>query len=152
MRRTVVLFLAAAPVALGLTAAVRTFEGVASSRAEEGVRVALQYYLDGHATGDPLVMEKAFHPEAKLFWVRDGELNQRTLTDYLAGLPGEPAPDEAHRQRKIAALDAYGTAATARVELDYPNAYIVDYMSLLKIDGEWKIVNKIFYFELKESD
>ena len=57
MRRTVVLFLAAAPVALGLTAAVRTFEGVASSRAEEGVRVALQYYLDGHAPSSSVVKE-----------------------------------------------------------------------------------------------
>ena len=35
-------------------------------------------------------------------------------------------------------------AAVARVELDYPGVFIADYFSLLKIDGEWKIMNKIF--------
>jgi hypothetical protein len=36
-----------------------------------------------------------------------------------------------------------------KIVLDYPNALITDYMSLLKIDGEWKIVNKIFTVQPK---
>jgi hypothetical protein len=35
--------------------------------------------------------------------------------------------------------------------LDYPDAVLTDYMSLLKIDGEWKIVNKIFTVERKTA-
>jgi hypothetical protein len=37
----------------------------------------------------------------------------------------------------------------ARIELDYPTVRFIDYMSLLKIDGEWKIIAKIFHAEAK---
>ena len=39
--------------------------------------------------------------------------------------------------------------ASAKIILDHPATRFVDYMSLLKIDGEWKIVSKIFYAEPK---
>jgi hypothetical protein len=32
-----------------------------------------------------------------------------------------------------------------KVELRYPDVAFVDYLSLLKIDGRWQIVNKIFH-------
>jgi hypothetical protein len=35
--------------------------------------------------------------------------------------------------------------------LDYPQVKFTDYMSLLKIDGEWRIVNKTFYAEQKSK-
>lgn len=150
MRNHAILLLVLAPLALGSTATVAAL--TAGREDEEGVRAALQFYLDGHATGDASIMARAFHPEAKLFWIRDGKLNQRTLAEYLSGFTGAPAEDEDQRQRRIAQTSISGTAASAMIELDYPGAYIVDYMSLLKIQGEWKIVNKIFDVELKESD
>jgi hypothetical protein len=39
----------------------------------------------------------------------------------------------------------------ARIVLDYPTVKFVDYMTLLKIDGEWKIINKSFYAEPKKE-
>ncbi|MGH9859080.1 MAG: nuclear transport factor 2 family protein [Candidatus Acidiferrales bacterium] len=38
-----------------------------------------------------------------------------------------------------------------KVVLDYPNARLTDYMSMLKINGEWKIVNKTFTSEPKAA-
>ena len=61
----------------------------------------------------------------------------------------EPAADEAGRKRAIESVDVAGTAASARIVLDYPTVRFVDYMTLLKIDGEWKIVSKVFYAEPK---
>lgn len=118
---------------------------------EEAVRAAVGHYLLGHATGDGSHYEQVFHPESKLFWVRDGALNQRTSAEYIAGAPGHPADDEAQRQRRIAMIDITGNMAVVKVELDYPTALITDYFSMLKIDGEWKIINKIFYVEPKED-
>ena len=111
---------------------------------EAAVRAALEHYLLGHATGDGSHFEVVFHPEAKLFWMRDGALNTRTSAEYIANAAGAPAEDEAERRRAITMVDVTGDAAVAKIELDYPDALITDYMSLLKIDGEWKIVNKIF--------
>jgi len=46
--------------------------------------------------------------------------------------------------KKILSIDRFGDAAVAKLELKGPDWRLNDYMSLLKIDGEWLIVNKIF--------
>lgn len=116
-----------------------------AEREREAIRAALQHYLRAHATGDGSHHRKVFRPEARLFWIQDGKLATRTSEEYIAGAPGSPAEDEADRSRRVAMIDVTGNAAVARVVLDYPDALITDYMSLLKIDGEWRIVNKIFH-------
>jgi hypothetical protein len=120
--------------------------GAAPADAErEAITAAVQLYFQGHATGDGEYFRKAFHPEAKLFWVKDGALAQRTSAEFAAGAAGKPADDEARRARKILLLDYSADAAIAKVELDYPGGGFIDYLSLLKIDGRWQIVNKIFH-------
>ncbi|HLL71892.1 MAG TPA: nuclear transport factor 2 family protein [Pyrinomonadaceae bacterium] len=121
----------------------------AEQKEEAAVRQAIEHYFRGHATGDGQHFQKVFHPEAKLFWMRDGKFTQRTSADYIAGASGKPAPDEAQRKRSIESIDITGNAAVVKVLLDYPSARLTDYMSMLKIDGEWKIVNKMFVSEPK---
>jgi hypothetical protein len=112
---------------------------------EQAVRKALGYYLEGHATGKGSAFTQAFHPDAKLFFNRDGKFSQLTSADYIARATGSPAPDEAQRKRRIDFIDVSGDAAVARITLDYPGVTFTDYMSLIKVDGEWRIVNKIFH-------
>ena len=52
---------------------------------------------------------------------------------------------------RIALVDIAGDAAVARVEEDYPNALYIDYLSLLRIHGEWLVVNKIYMSHSKRS-
>ena len=113
------------------------------------VRIPLENYLKGHETGNPEFMKKAFHTEGKLIFIRDGKYSTRTFEEYIAGMSGKPAADEAQRKRFIESVDIAGNAAIGKIILDYPTVRFVDYMSLLKIDGEWKIVNKSFYAEPK---
>jgi hypothetical protein len=120
-----------------------------ASNEEAAARVPLENYLKGHATGDGEYFKKAFHPEAKLFWYREGKLMTRTSTEYIAGASGKPAPDEAQRKRWIESIKITGNAGIGVIVLDYPTTKFVDYMSLLKVDGEWKIINKTFYAEPK---
>lgn len=108
------------------------------------MRAALDHYFRGHATGQGEHFRKVFHPDSKLFAVRDGKYWQLTSEEYIARASGKPAPDEAQRKRSIESLDISGNAASAKIVLDYPQVKFVDYMSLLKIDGEWKIINKTF--------
>jgi hypothetical protein len=116
---------------------------------EAAVRQTLDYYLQGHATGNGELFRKAFHPDAKLFWIRDGQFSTRTSAEFIAGASGKPAPDEAQRKRSIESVDITGNAAIAKIVLDYPSGRFTDYMSLLKVDGQWKIVNKTFMLEPK---
>ena len=116
---------------------------------KDAVRIPLEDYIKGHATGDGEYMRKAFYTEGNLIFVRDGNYMTRSFADYISGFSGKPAADEAKRKRSIEAIDVTGNAAVAKIVLDYPMTRFVDYMSLLKIDGEWKIVTKIFYAEPK---
>jgi hypothetical protein len=115
-------------------------------------RVPLENYLKGHATGNPEFMRKAFYTEGKLIFVRDGKYATRTFEEYIAGMKdNRPAPDEDKRRRWIESVEVSGNAAVGKIILDYPAVKFVDYMTLLKIDGEWKIVNKSFYAEPKQQ-
>ncbi len=122
---------------------------LAQDSEKAAVRVPLENYIKGHETGDAEYMKKAFHTEGNLIWIRDGKYTTRSFAEYIAGMSGKPAADESKRKRSIDAIDVVGNAAVARITLDYPTTKFVDYMSLLKINGEWKIVNKSFYAEPK---
>jgi hypothetical protein len=128
----------------------RQSPAVAQSGEEAAVRAAIEHYFRGHATGDGENYKKVFHPDSKLFFIRDGKLTQVTSAEYISRAPGKPAEDEAKRKRHIESIDITGNAAIVKLVLDYPSAKLTDYMSMLKVDGEWKIVNKIFYAEPKQ--
>jgi hypothetical protein len=121
----------------------------AESAEEAGVRATIENYFRGHATGDGEYFKRAFHTDARLFWIRDGKLTTRTSAEYIAGANGKAPADEPERKRRIESIDITGNAAVAKVTLDYPTVRFTDYMSMLKIDGEWKIINKTFYAEQK---
>ena len=147
-RRNIVGVAAIAASALALGGWVSA-DRAAMAEEEAAVRATLEHYLQGHATGDGSHMRIAFHPEAKLFAVREGKFWQLTSEEYISRSPGKPAADEAERRRSIESVEVTGNAAVAKVVLDYPAVRFTDYMSLLKIDGEWRIVNKTFYAEPK---
>lgn len=111
---------------------------------EPAVRAALEHYLAGHATGDPKEFRQAFHDDARLMWIRDNAVMTRSDDEYIGGATGKPAVDEAQRKRWIDSISITGSAASARIVLDYPNAVLTDYMQLLKTPDGWKIVHKIF--------
>ena len=146
LRHTRYVALAAAVVAAGAWA-------MAPSEDEVAVRAALQHYIQGHATGDGAHMRLAFHPQARLFWSSADTLATRTSEEYIARMPGKPGADEGTgvRKRTIELVDVTGNAAIGKIVLDYPEAHIVDYMSLVKTNGEWKIINKIFMTEMKKK-
>jgi hypothetical protein len=133
-------------VALGVVALVGigTSATVAPNANEAEVRAAVEHYLLGHATGDGSHFRVVFHPDSKLYFNRDGKFMTRTSGDYIAGAPGKPAADETQRKRRIAMVDVTGDVAVAKVELDYPDAFLTDYFTLLKVEGKWMIMNKIF--------
>jgi len=118
---------------------------IGQAQEKEAVRLPLENYLEGHATGSGEFFAKAFLPEARLLFMRDGKFMQRTSAEYIKGAGGKAADDEAKRKRWIELVDVSGNAAVGKIILDYPTTYFVDYFALLKIGDEWKIVNKSFY-------
>ena len=116
----------------------------AQSADEQGVRAAVNVYLRGHATGNGDEMRKAFLPTAHIEGNRDGKFVSWTVDEYCSRFNGKPAADEASRKRTIDSVDVSGTSAMARATLVHGTTTFTDYFVLLKVDGEWKIANKVY--------
>lgn len=131
----------------GILAATVVFSGsiaAQSSDDQAGVRAAVEQYLRGHATGDSAVMRKAFLPTAHVEGIRNGTFSSWTLDQYVGGMRGTPPSDESERRRTIDEVSVSGTAATAKATLWNGGTYVTDYFVLLKVNGEWKIANKVY--------
>jgi hypothetical protein len=127
--------------AAGLSAAKWT------SPDEQAIRRHIErYYFEGVRQSDTAAAHRAFHPVAVMYSIREGKLAERTISDWLTAIteraPKPPKPDAV--QRRVVSVDVTGNAAVAKTELIQPEAVVTDYMSLLKVDGEWTIVGKIF--------
>lgn len=113
------------------------------------VKVPLQHYLRAHETGNAEFVRLAFASDARIIgYLRDNYLSL-SVDQYAARFSGQPEADEVQRRRSVEVLEVSGNAALAKVVLDYPKVKFVDYMALLKIKGEWKIVSKTFHAQFK---
>ena len=119
---------------------------------EAAIRQTVQYYFDGGKNRDSLTLRKAFHPEARMLFAREGKLVVVPIGEYITRVGSESLqPGEVDStERKVVSVDVVGDAAVAKLELKRPNAVLTDYMSLLKVDGRWLIVNKIFTRDMRE--
>jgi hypothetical protein len=90
-------------------------------------------------------MRQAFLPTAHIEGIREGKFTSWSLDEYCALFTGVPAADEATRQRRIDSIDVSGMAANAKATLVHGAVTFTDYFVLLKIDGLWKIANKVYH-------
>lgn len=120
---------------------------------EAAIRRTVQYYFDGGKNRDSVALRKAFHPEARMLFAKDGKLVVVPIGEYIARVAGTKLkPGEVDSTtRRVAEVDVAGDAAIAKLELVRPDALLTDYMSLLKVDGRWMIVNKIFARETRRE-
>lgn len=111
---------------------------------EEAIRRTIQQYVDGGISGRGADMKPAFHDQATIFGYIGPDLFAGPIQGLFDWNDGNgPA---AELQARIASIDIEGTAATARIELDnWTGHRFTDFFTLLKVDGEWKIMNKVFY-------
>lgn len=107
----------------------------------KSIKKVIGYYFEGATKAEIDQLKKAFHKVCVLRWVVDGKLTERPRDDWFAKIKsGGPS----QRANEIESISITGNAASVKVMCDLPHAQYVDYISLLKIEGEWKIVAKIF--------
>lgn len=108
---------------------------------KDSISETVQNYLDGTQFGDPELIEAAFAKSLEVQWLGDGDvLMRRTASDYI-----DLFRDGEYRDRKgsIILIDSTDRAATVKAEIEWNGRRYTDYMLLLKIEGTWKITNKI---------
>jgi hypothetical protein len=112
---------------------------------ESAVRQVIGTYFRGHATGQADTMRAAFLPTAHIEGLRNGAFVSWTVDQYVAGFRGQPAADESSRVRTIDVVDVSRTGAMVRATLKHGATTFTDYFVLLKVDGNWRIANKVYH-------
>ena len=105
---------------------------------------AVQHYIDGAKSGSGDDMKPAFHKDATIFGYAGADLFAGPI-QQLFDWNDENGP-AAELQARIASVDVVDTVATVRLELNnWTGSRYTDLFTLLKVDGEWKIMNKVFH-------
>ena len=141
----------AALASLAIVGVLAAAHSGGTSTDEEAVRAVLNEYFAGQSSGDGSHYRKIFYPNANLYWINEGKYQERTSAEFISRAGGQPATDETKRKRRIVTVDLTHDAATAKLVTDTPAMRVTDYMSLLKVDGQWVIVAKVFTREPKSN-
>jgi hypothetical protein len=84
------------------------------------IEEAVGHYFAAVGRGEPDELAKAFHPDAMMQSVKDGTLVRVSQPEW--------------RQR-----------LSVKALADFPTFQFLDYLLLLKLDGRWQIVAKVFH-------
>ncbi|MDP5120579.1 MAG: nuclear transport factor 2 family protein [Spirosomaceae bacterium] len=117
---------------------------------EAAIKQTVLDYLDGGTNGDVARFKKAFVSDAIQRSVgRNGTVSGMTVESLASKIkPGSVM----NRQTKIVSWSYANDAATAITETAYETSKIIDLLNLLKVNGEWKIVSRVFSrMELNEE-
>lgn len=108
------------------------------------IREVVMQYVNGCAAGDVELAKKAFHKDAVMYGYLNGELSAGSIENLYAAI-GQLGAD-AGTKAEVDVTEVVGTAATVRVVLEnWHGLSFTDFHSLVKIDGRWTIVAKIFH-------
>ncbi|TWI85808.1 putative lumazine-binding protein [Lacibacter cauensis] len=110
------------------------------------IQSVITNYFEGIYYGDIDKLSSAFHPQCLLIGDINGQPYFKSLEEYLHGVKNRKSPCDSGEQfqMKILGIEAVNDIASAKLHLPMLGYNYYDYMSLSRIEGQWKIVNKIF--------
>jgi Putative lumazine-binding len=107
-------------------------------------------YYDGMLAGDEAKLARAFHPRACIVGNYEGELEWQTLEEFIAECKAG-AGDSGSQRWQIDGLSLQGDTALVRLGAQFGGEWFSDDLSMLRIDGVWRIVHKTWYVHPAEA-
>ena len=122
----------------------------AMTNAQESEMVALEKVLNDYMIGgterNTERLVSAFHPNAMMKFLRDGEYVEVNAQAFF-GEGAKPGPP-LERTCEIVSLLVNVEVASAVLKLPYQDKAFHDHMTLMKVNEGWKIINKTFFVEV----
>jgi hypothetical protein len=118
------------------------------------VKNVLETYFDGLYHADTDRLAKAFHPKAIYATADEDPLLYRTMEEYFPVVAKRvsPASRDEPRRDVIDSIEFAGkNTAFARVRCSIGTKDFVDFLTLVRTDGTWRIMAKIFQITERES-
>ena len=92
-------------------------------------------------------VRKIFHQDAKITGYLNNKLLRQSVEDFASFVEQQkPSPKEKEEKviLEILSLDIEKTTAVAKVRDNYLGMIFIDTLSLIKIENNWQIYNKLF--------
>ncbi|WP_245310611.1 nuclear transport factor 2 family protein [Bradyrhizobium valentinum] len=110
------------------------------------LRSLAQTYFDGAYEMDADKFASIFHPSSSVTKVGDdGNVSVTPIATWLAAVRNLKAPKQQGLERhdQILSIDVDGELALVKLKLQIPPRYFTDLLSCLKVNGTWKIAQKV---------
>jgi hypothetical protein len=116
----------------------------------DAIRATLQTLNSALDGNDAALAASVTEPRATAYTLISGQLVGISAAEGQARLAGRKAANEnAKGSRQVVTVDSDGDAAVAKLVHDLPGGRWIDYASLLKLGGQWKIVGLLY---IREGD
>jgi len=112
------------------------------------IQSMLKDYFDVLQTQDLARFDQVFHPGCVLYSAQDGVVTVRPFQEYRKIVQGRESPQARGFARldEILMVDVMSPEmALVKVRLRLFDNTMVDYLNLLKVDGKWRVVAKLFH-------
>lgn len=107
----------------------------------------LQRYLDALYFSDANAIEQIFHPKAIYATADEAPLLYRSIQEYVLVIAARQSPASRGESRRdiVDSVELAGeNTALARVRCSIGDCSFVDFLSLVRDNGEWRIIAKVF--------
>lgn len=113
-------------------------------REYDAIAKVVQHYIDGAKSGKGEDMKPAFHKDATIYGYVGPDLLAGPIQLLFDWNDANGAATDL--EARITSIDIINTVATVRLELDnWTGHRFTDLFTLLKVDGQWLIMNKVFH-------
>jgi hypothetical protein len=107
----------------------------------------LEEYFDALYFSDVEKLQRVFHPKAIYATADETPLLYRTMEEYVPVVAARQPPASRNEARRdhIDAIDLAGeNTAVARVRCSIGQRDFVDFLTMVRADGRWRIIAKVF--------
>ena len=108
----------------------------------------VQVYLDMLYTCDAALVDAVFHERAQLCTLEKGAPLFRSVAEYREIIRGRTSPSTmgAEREEHLVTIDLSSpTHAMVKVQMRVNQSVFSDYLTVLKVAQEWRIVTKTYF-------
>ena len=106
----------------------------------------MKMLLEGESAGDVTKLKAVFHANARMFGQAEGQRYDLPISEYFDFATSAPANSEGNYRARVLSVQQCGDMAfvVAVEENCWGSVSFIDYFSLSRFGGDWKIVNKTF--------
>ena len=108
----------------------------------------VNWYFNAMYQSDGSLILKAFDEKARVVGLTDGKLQEMSVprfAEFVAQQQPSAAASEEPFDMRIVTIDVSGGSAMVKVADRYLDRDFIDYLSLIKVDGQWRIFNKLWH-------